>query len=125
MRASVVILSIGLGVGVAAAQYGRDQVPQPPEVTRGTTTAPFHEVTGRVRDVDAGTGRLVLDADGETLRLHFPSSALRDLRPGQTVVARIGIRSAIDGTSSKDAGSPAIDAETGSPGARPPGARRP
>jgi hypothetical protein len=124
MRILVGICSITLGGTIAIAQYGPKQLPQPPEATRGQTVRPgTADVTGRVVDVDARSGRVVLDADGETWKLHFPTAALRDIHRGETVTARVALRSGIDSTSTEGAGSEATDPETGAPGARSPGAR--
>jgi hypothetical protein len=124
MRVLVAICSIALGATVALAQYGPEHLPQPPEATRGQPVRPgTAEVTGRVVDFDPATGRLVIDAQGETWKLHFPPAALRDLHRGETVTARVALRSGIDSTSTEGAGSYATDPETGAPGARSPGAR--
>jgi hypothetical protein len=118
MRVLVAICST-IGATIAFAQYGPEHLPQPPEATRGQPVRPgAMDVTGRVVDVDPSSGRLVVNAEGKTWKLHFPPPALRDIHRGEAVT-----RSGIDSTSTEGAGSHATDPETGAPGARPPGAR--
>ena len=124
MRVLVAICSIAIGATIALAQYGPEHLPQPPETTHGQPVRPgAADVTGRVVVVDPSTGRLVMDAEGKTWKLHFPPAALREIHRGETVTARVALRSGIDSTSTEGAGSHATDPETGAPGARPPGAR--
>jgi hypothetical protein len=116
-----------LGALVAAtalAQYGPTEEPQPPvEGTRRMEMGPY-EVTGRIASVDRARGVVVLSSEGETYTLRYPPSVVRRLSPGDRVTAQLQIQKAFEGTSSKGAGTPAIDPETGSPTARPPGAVR-
>jgi hypothetical protein len=126
MRATIVVLSIAgaLAVGPPArAESAGSEPPNAAVLERGAPRA--YEVEGRVRDVDATTGRLVVDSADGVMRLRFPPAALRGLAPGEPVVARVAIGKTIHGTSTEGAGSFATDPETGSPPVRPPAAPRP
>jgi hypothetical protein len=123
MKPIVWMLSIPLVAVPALAQYGPTPTPQPREA-RVRPDAGSHEVTGQVRSLDRGRGLVVLDAGGETLRLRYPPPVVARLSPGDRVTARLAIEKAIEGTSSTGAGTSATEPETGSPGARPPGAER-
>jgi hypothetical protein len=121
MRFPVWILFSAFAATPTLAQYGPTEVPQPEAGVRASRQL-AREVTGTVREVDHARGRVVLDADGDVFRLHFPPTALAGIQRGQRVTARVALEGA-SSTSSEGAGSFGTDAETGSPPARPPGSR--
>jgi hypothetical protein len=51
-----------------------------------------HTMTGQVTGVDHGNGHLTLRTDEGDLRLHFPPSALTNVKPGDQVSVELGLR---------------------------------
>jgi hypothetical protein len=75
-----------------------------------------HSMTGKITDIDKEKGRVQVDAQGETLELHFPQTALRNLNEGDQVVVSLGIKPA--GTRSGTSGAPGSGTSGGMPGSR-------
>ncbi|HZP42869.1 MAG TPA: hypothetical protein VFD84_15355 [Candidatus Binatia bacterium] len=53
-----------------------------------------HVMTGTVTGVDEDEGKLTVDAEGHTLELHFPKSALRGIAKGDRVTVQLAIKEA-------------------------------
>jgi len=121
LRVGILCTAALLGGTVVFAQSGPADVPQPRDEAAARVTPKEYEVTGRVTTIDRDHGRLSLRTADDTLELHFPPSAIRTIKQGDTVTARLAIE-AIHGTSTEGAGSPALAPETGSPPARTPAA---
>ncbi|MDD5329034.1 MAG: hypothetical protein PHX38_03455 [Sulfuricella sp.] len=51
----------------------------------------MHKMTGTVEKIDAGKGTLTLKTGEGDLMLHFPPSALKDVKQGDTVSVQLGI----------------------------------
>jgi len=65
--------------------------------TSGTSGAGFmgeHTLTGRITAIDKDKGRVTVDAQGETLDLHFPKTALQNMNKGDQVTVSLAIRPA-------------------------------
>jgi hypothetical protein len=61
-----------------------------------------HTMSGTVKDIDQEEGKLTVDAEGKELDLHFPKSAIQNLKKGDRVMVQLAIRPA--GTSSGTSG---------------------
>jgi hypothetical protein len=78
-----------------------------------------HTMTGTVTDIDADSGKITVDAEGKTLDLHFPRTALQGLKEGDRVTVQLGIRQAgAGGTTSGMGGGAGTGTGTG-PGGGP------
>jgi hypothetical protein len=51
-----------------------------------------HTMTGEVTDVDHGTGKVELRTAEGDLHLHFPPSALRDVKRGDRLAVELAVR---------------------------------
>ena len=108
MRRAVGILSI-VTVPVFAASLAFAHDTKGHGATGGKSAGSFigqHTMTGTVTDIDKDKGTLALDADGETLELHFPKTALQKVNKGDRVTVQLAIKPAAGGaTSGMGAGS--------------------
>lgn len=69
-------------------------LPPPLPAARGSTDADLgeHQMTGKVRELDSGTGTLVVDVEGKDVRVLFPGSALARLEKGDQVTLSVSVR---------------------------------
>jgi len=102
MKRAVGILSIAVVPLFVAAVVGAADYPSR-HTTHGSGTAGTsahsgkgftgqHTMTGRITDIDKTKGRLSVDAQGETLDLHFPSSAIQNMAKGDEVTVQLAIK---------------------------------
>lgn len=49
-----------------------------------------HSMTGKVSKIDHAKGTLMLKHKATDMKLHFPSSAIRDLKNGDTITVYLG-----------------------------------
>jgi hypothetical protein len=79
-----------------------------------------HTVTGKIISIDKEKGHVKVDAQGEKMDLHFPSSALQNLKEGDQVTVSLGIKAAgtsgTSGTSGTRSGTPSVPGMPGSRG---------
>ena len=73
-----------------------------------------HMMTGTVTDIDKDKGTLAVDADGETLDLHFPKTALQNVNKGDRVTVQLGIKPAA-GSATSGMGAGARPGRQGTP----------
>lgn len=68
-------------------------MPAPLPAARGSTEGDLgeHQVTGTVRELDAGSGTLVVDVKGKEVRVLFPGSALGRLERGDQVTVTVAV----------------------------------
>jgi hypothetical protein len=82
----------------ATEPYGSERGTHEHGTTSGTLGAAGlvgeHTMTGRITDIDKDKGHVKIDAQGEKLDLHFPQSALQNLREGEEVTVSLGIKPA-------------------------------
>ncbi len=135
MRRSVGFLSIAVAAMFTAAMafagdpYGagtgseREQGRSLGEsATSGTSSyLGEHSMTGKITGIDKEKGRVKIDAQGETLDLHFPQSALRNLNQGDQVTVMLGIRPAAGSGTSGTSGPGNGHGTGGMPGSHDPG----
>lgn len=50
-----------------------------------------HQMSGTVTSVDKSTGMISVTSEGKSLRLHFPSSALTNIKTGDKVTVQLGL----------------------------------
>jgi hypothetical protein len=120
------VATLVLAAAVAHAQYGPNEVPQPPAAgePRQREGAAVQERPGKVSSLDRASGRLVVTTADGPLTLYLPVEQVSGLRQGDEVTVRVALLPGPKGTETKGAGSFATDPETGSPGARPPASGR-
>jgi len=135
MRRSVGFLSIAVAAVFTAAMafagdpYGagtgseREQGRSLGEsATAGTSSyLGEHSMTGKITSIDKEKGHVKVDAQGETLDLHFPQSALRNLKQGDQVTVMLGIRPATGSGTSGTSGHGSRYGTGGMPGSHGPG----
>jgi len=121
MRRAVGILTTAVvpvfiaALAFAGEPYGSERGKHEHGTTAGSAGAAGfmgeHTMTGRITDIDKNKGHVKIDAQGEKLDLHFPQSALQNLREGEEVTVSLGIKPA-GGTAGTRGGT------TGMPGSR-------
>ncbi|MGH7313710.1 MAG: hypothetical protein ACREJV_11090 [Candidatus Rokuibacteriota bacterium] len=72
-----------------------------------------HTMTGDVMQVDAEKGKLTLNTAEGTMELHFPPSALQDVKTGDRVSVELALKPENGGSASPRSG------DTSTPGASP------
>lgn len=50
----------------------------------------MHQMPGKVKAVDAKTGMVDVDAGGMALKLHFPASAVANMKAGDSINVHMG-----------------------------------
>jgi hypothetical protein len=138
MRRAVGILSTAIvpifvaGMAFAADPYGagseRGTYGHEPGATSGTsgTSMGFmgeHTMTGRITSIDKDKGHVKVDAQGETLDLHFPQSALQNLNKGDQVTVSLGIKPSTGTSGTSGTGSRPGSMGTGTPSSPGTGSR--
>lgn len=78
--------------GPAPSRAASSSAPASPSASPATgTTQARHSVTGEVTDVDHAKGRLGVRTDEGDLVLHFPPSAIQNVKQGDRVTVQLGM----------------------------------
>lgn len=72
-------------VSAQAAEYGKDKMMTGSSKMMGT-----HKMTGTVDKIDHAKGTLMLKSGVADMALHFPPSAVKDLKDGDTITVELG-----------------------------------
>jgi hypothetical protein len=81
--------------GLAMAQGPTTPSPQPSTAraaTDTTTTMGRHTMTGEVTSVTPDKGRLIVKTPEGRMLLHFPSSALQNVKKGDSVTVELALK---------------------------------
>lgn len=80
---------VNLAVSAQAADYGKSEMGM--DKTKGTSKMMgMHKMTGTVDKIDHTKGTLMLKSGVADMALHFPPSAIKDLKDGDSITVELG-----------------------------------
>lgn len=77
--------------GLAVAQGPATPPPQPPMTQPATDMSARHTMTGEVTSVTPDKGRILVKTPEGRMLLHFPSSALQNVKKGDSVTVELAL----------------------------------
>ena len=78
--------------GLAVAQGPATPTPQPSMTQSATDMSTRHTMTGEVTSVTPDKGRLLVKTPEGRMLLHFPSSALQNVKKGDSVTVELALK---------------------------------